>query len=173
MTTLWTLLTSALLSQGTLPRECLNPPSAQWADSVLEFSSEYGNPNYGAEQVLGPCDTFSYGDAGTAWAAKEPNLASGEFITVGFKNPVHATGAVIRETYGSGFVTRVELIDADNGYFIVWEGEDLSPPGEIHDLELTWNRTADLVKGLRLTIAPDHSDSWEEVDSIQLIGEKP
>jgi hypothetical protein len=151
------------------PVDCLTPPNAQWADSVLEFSSEYGRPEYSADQVLGPCDTSAYADSSTAWAAKEPDLPSGEFLSVGFKTPVHAIGAVIRETFGNGFVTRVETINTENGYSIVWEGTDKSATGEPADFEVSWGPRRELVKGLRITLDPARHQGWDEIDSVQLI----
>jgi len=44
-----------------------------------------------------------------------------QWITVGFTNAVHANGIEIRETFGNGFVTRIDLIDASGRiYDKVW-----------------------------------------------------
>lgn len=148
---------------------CNLSPGGQWAEKVLEWSSEYGETEYGSKQVLGACDTPSYGDHPTAWAAKEPDLAW-EYLAVSFPKPVHATGAVIRESFGNGFVFRVETIDELGGYTIVWEGKDPTKREEVSDLIVSWPITEELVRGLRISIDGTRFQGWEEVDSIQLLG---
>jgi hypothetical protein len=80
----------------------------QWADAVLDFSSEWnsdGPVDYRAIQVLGASDTNSYGDIKTSWAPKKQN-GNTEYVTVSYVTPVYATGVTIRETWGNGFVTQ-------------------------------------------------------------------
>jgi hypothetical protein len=120
--------------------------------------------------VVGACDTGEYGDKNTSWAPRE-NHDTDEYITVGFANPVHATGAVIRETFGNGFVTRVEAIDQSGALHTVWQGEDPSQLGIIADFEVSWPATSYLVKGLKVTTTTrKHPGVWPEIDSIQLLG---
>ena len=145
-------------------------PGGQWVSEVTAFSSQYGETGWAAKQVIGACDTGEYGDHNTAWAPKE-NHDTDEYITVGFATPVHASGAVIRETFGNGFVTRVEAIDAAGGLHPVWQGDDTSPSGGIADFQVSWPATSYLVKGLKIsTTTRKHPGTWPEIDSIQLLG---
>lgn len=154
---------------ATLP-VCKLRKGAQWVSEVTAFSSQYGESSWSAKQVIGACDTSSYGDNGTAWAPKA-NQGTDEWITVAFKAPVHATGAVIRETYGNGFVTQVEAIDTKGESHVVWKGEDKSAPGAVADFEIGWAKTDYLVKGLKVSLTTKKQPgTWTEIDSIQLLG---
>ena len=151
--------------------DCPLAPNGQWAQTVLDKSTEYGSTGWSASQVLGPCDTLTYGDQQTSWAPQEMNRDKREFITVGFANPVHATGAIIRETYGYGFLNTVEAVDAAGNYHQVWKGTD-EPTRAINDFRVEWPRTDFVVVSLRVIISTDRNETeWEEIDSVQLLGE--
>lgn len=144
-------------------------PIAQYASSVIDFSSEWGNDSWSAAQVLGAPNTFGYGDISTAWAPKNRD-GTLEYITVGFNTLVYASGATIRETSGNGFVYQVDAVDDMGGLHTVWSGTDTSLPGSPVDFALSWNITSYLVKGLKIYTNTSHSGTWEEIDSIQLLG---
>lgn len=143
----------------------------QWASSLIDFSTQWGSGDYSASQVLGEPDTFSYGDKATAWAPL-PENGSSEFITVGFDTPVHANGVTIRESWGNGFVTKVELLATDDTLHTVWEDTDPSQPGSVVDFEIAFSETSYLVKGVKVHTDTDHDqDAWEEIDAIALLSE--
>jgi Abnormal spindle-like microcephaly-assoc'd, ASPM-SPD-2-Hydin/Immunoglobulin domain/HYR domain/Fn3 associated len=144
----------------------------QYAATIIDYSSAYGGLDgaWGAIQVLGPPDTFSYGDISTAWSAAERD-GTLEFITVGFATPVYSIGATIRETLANGFVYQVDALDTNNVLHTVWSGIDPSLPGSPAEFLITWARTPYLVKGLKVYVDTDHDNGqWEEIDSIQLHG---
>jgi hypothetical protein len=143
---------------------------SQWADKVLGFSTQYSPNNWSAEQTLGPPNTTSYGDRPTAWA---PSYENGtlEYVTVGFLDPVYATGVTVRENLGNGFVTKVDVVDASDTLHTVWTGTDPSAPGALADFTVTWTRTAYTVKGVKIYVNTSHNlNTWEEIDAIQLHG---
>jgi spore coat protein CotH len=142
----------------------------QVARRLIDFSSEYTTSSWSAAQTLGAPNTFQYGDYATAWAP-EPINGTMEFVTVGYDVPVYATGAVIFESNGNGYVRRVEALDLDGNYHVVWEGTDTSLPGAVAQFRVTFPQTTYLVDALRVTIDTDHDQStWEEVDAIILEG---
>jgi spore coat protein CotH len=142
-----------------------------YASRVIGFSTEY-NPSpssWSAFQVLGEPNTFDYGDIVTSWAP-QPSSGTIEHITVGFPVGLYATGALIRETYGNGFVTKIDAIDPDGAFHEVWSGTDPSQPGQPVDFRPTWPQTTYLVHGLKVTVDTNHGTSWEEIDAIGLVG---
>jgi hypothetical protein len=145
---------------------------SQWAENVLGYSTQYNAGSYSAAQALGPPDTMLYGDYPTAWTASSEN-GTQEYLAVGFLDPVYATGVTIRETYGNGFVTKVDVIDASDALHTVWTGTDPSQPGAPVDFAVTWTKTAYLVKGVRIYVNTDHTTGWEEVDAVRLYGDPP
>jgi hypothetical protein len=167
-TTLATVFLAALAASASAA------PLLQYASSVKGFSSEYGtgNDSWASSQVLGAPNTFGYGDIGTSWAPR-PRDGTLEFISVGFDTAVYATGATIRETWGNGFVYRVDAIDTLGAYHQVWAGVDTSPAGAAYDFSVSWDATAFLVNGLKVYVNTSHTGDWEEIDSIQLAGTAP
>ncbi|PCI62833.1 MAG: hypothetical protein COB35_02780 [Gammaproteobacteria bacterium] len=141
----------------------------QWADTVINFSSEYSNTAWSANQVLGAPNTFSYGDIITAWAPSSKN-GTLEFITVGYNTAVYASGAVIRETLGNGFVTQIDVLDTLNSLHTVWLGTDISTDNIPFDFVVNWTQTNFLVKGLKIYLTTQNNTGWEEIDAIQLRG---
>jgi hypothetical protein len=143
----------------------------QWAGSVINVSSEYGVPPQpnSSVQVLGVPDVVGYGDNGNAWASKNESGTT-EYITVGFAAPVYATGAVIRETDGNGFVSRIDALDTGATYHQVWTGTDPTLPGAVGWFTPKWTQTAYAVQGLRVYVNTDHDPDWEEIDALYMVG---
>ncbi|PAY16161.1 hypothetical protein CKO51_28085 [Rhodopirellula sp. SM50] len=145
----------------------------QFAEVVVDFSSQYSPTSWSAEQALGASDTFVYGDSRQAWAPRAINGTS-ETLTVGFATPVQSTGVIIRETFGNGFVTAVHVRDADTGvYHLVSTAQDGSQAGTAVDYNVSWPLTDYRVDAVRITVDTDHSLSYEEIDSVRLRGIVP
>jgi hypothetical protein len=142
----------------------------QQASSVIDFSSEWSLNGWSAAQTLGAPNTFSYGDIATAWAPRSKN-GTQEFLTLGFSTAVYANGATIRETYGNGFVRKIDVLDIDEVLHTVWNGTDPSQPGSPVDFYASWATTSFLVKGLKIYVDTDHNgNTWEEIDAVTLHG---
>lgn len=90
----------------------------QYAASVIAYSSQWSTSTWSASQAIGAPDTNIYGDIDTAWASQTVN-GGFEYLTLGFDTPFYSSGAVIRETYGNGFVYQVDAVAADNSYHTV------------------------------------------------------
>ena len=122
--------------------------------------------SWGTEQVLGPPDTTTAGDAPTAWASLQPN-AGPEWLVLGFDDAVDVAQVRIRETYNAGAISKVTAV-VNGAEVVLWEG------------------TADKAKGIRDFVVPVsgnvradsvivHLDttrvsSWPEVDAVELVG---
>ncbi|MEO2002952.1 MAG: LamG-like jellyroll fold domain-containing protein, partial [Candidatus Poribacteria bacterium] len=112
-------VTSLTTSNGGIVEEGV----AQWAGAVVDYSSECSASNWSASQALGIPTTFSYGDITTSWAPSAQNDGE-QWIELGFTTPVYATGAIVRETYGNGFVTQIDVSGPSTGLTTVWAGSD-------------------------------------------------
>ncbi|MBI1397574.1 MAG: hypothetical protein GC151_16495 [Betaproteobacteria bacterium] len=158
----------ALLLAATAARAA---PTAEWASSVIDFSSQFGSGNWSAAQALGAPDTPNYGDFVTAWAAAGPDTP-GEFLTLGFATPTYSTGAVVRETYNNGFVTQIDALDSGGVLHTVWSGVDDSLANVPADLVASWSATSFLTTGLKIHVDSSHVlNNWEEIDAVQLVGD--
>ncbi len=145
----------------------------QWASTVIGYSSQYsyGWHGWSAGNALGTPDTFGYGDYESAWAPLYDN-GTLEYITLGYVTPVYATGVLIRETWGNGFVYQVDVVDTSDVYHTIWTGTDTSLPGTPVDFTLTWAATSYLVKGIKVYVDTNHNlGTWEEIDAMKLYGD--
>ncbi|MGK7396292.1 MAG: OmpA family protein [Candidatus Cyclobacteriaceae bacterium M3_2C_046] len=97
------LISSALVAQD-----------AQWADRVIDFSSQLNYPQHSAEQILGKPNalqttTESEVMSPNAWM---PKKSSGlEFIKIGFANPIKIQQIAIVESYNPSALTQILAYD--------------------------------------------------------------
>ena len=151
------------------PIELLSGPLDQCATEVIAFSSQLGIDAHSADQALGKPDTTFYGDSELAWSPAATN-GSVEFLTLGFDDPVFATGVAIRESEGNGFVTGVDVLDTEGAFTTVWTGTDTSLPGERFDFEVNWPKTEFSTVGVRIHVDTDNDPGREAIDSVKLRG---
>ena len=151
------------------------PPSAapgalQYASTVLDVSSAFGTgiQDFSAQQVIGAPDVKGYSDNGAAWAPHLAEMDAEQFIKIGFASPVHAAGLVIRETYGAGFVTKVQLFDVLGALRDTIDVDDTSVGGDVNQLRITFPDTPYLVSAAKVYIDTS-ADDWEEIDSVGLL----
>lgn len=65
-------------------------------------------------------------------------LTTSEYLSLLYKEPVYATGATIVESYGNGFVRRIDALDTSVTLRKVWEGSDNSATGALVNFKVTW-----------------------------------
>ncbi len=94
----------------------------QWADKVIEFSSELTSGQYSAQQVLGKPNVISDangklagGQSPSAWAPDRPNRK--EFLKLGFATPLSIQQIAIAESHNPSALYRISAYDeAGNEY---------------------------------------------------------
>jgi hypothetical protein len=141
----------------------------QWAIDA-EASSEYGEENYGAVQVLGEPDTLDYGDLSTAWASE---TADGdlEVLLVAFEIPVVPTAVEIYESYSPGAIISIEAYDANIDDFVVlWSGEAAAAAEELRTFSPALAQIEFATDILRITLDSPAVLGWNEIDAVKLIG---
>ncbi len=155
----------ALMSGGAVLAE--DTQVRQWASDTAS-SSEYGASDCTNDWCLldatGQPDTLACGDIPTAWSPRSsgPNP---EWLEVVFATPVYATGVEVYESFNTGFVTRIDLIDVTGRLQVIWEGSDATPcPGV---LEVSFPQTSLLVDRVRVHT---QIDGWELIDTVKLMG---
>ncbi|MFP3952045.1 MAG: LamG domain-containing protein, partial [Candidatus Bathyarchaeia archaeon] len=136
----------------------------QWASDAFA-SSEYASVEYSAMQATGEPDTTECGDQASAWSPSDDGEDT-EWLWLYFDIPVHATKIRVHETYNSGFIIQVDVIDMEGELHTVWTGIDETPcPGWF---EITFPRTPYLVQEVFLYT---EKSGFEEVDAVELIGD--
>ncbi|MCA8957242.1 MAG: hypothetical protein KDC87_14295 [Planctomycetes bacterium] len=146
--------------------------SGQWVASA-KAGSEYGTPNYGAVQLVGPPDVPDGNDNPKAWC--HHSSAKGlEWVELTFAKAVHATEVRVRQSYNPGAIVKVEAIDSSGAAHVWWQGVDPARPrGALN--AIAWfavrvPKTDYRVTRVKLTLDLDAVASWQEIDAVQLVG---
>ena len=84
----------------------------EWAFRVLEHSSQEGEKDYSAHQLLGPPNVLpANGKSPNAW---QPKLNHTEnFIKVGFLKPLVPKQILIAESYNPGYISQIFVYDVN------------------------------------------------------------
>ncbi|MFK8101330.1 MAG: OmpA family protein [Saprospiraceae bacterium] len=96
----------------------------QWANKVVDFSSQYGKAQYSAEQVLGvPNAFYSENLHYMAWVPKKENSKKGEFIQVGFAEPMQVYQVAVAESLNPGAISKIFFIDEKGKEYKIYENK--------------------------------------------------
>lgn len=137
----------------------------QWASAATASSAYDGYP---AENATGAPDAPGCGDSQRAWASADPNGL--ETLEVQFRSPVLALGVNIHQNLNPGFISKIEVIDADGDATLVYEGEpellDTCP----YILEVAFEQSETPIDTLRITVDQRSGANWSEIDAVELIG---
>jgi hypothetical protein len=165
--------TTAKLSPGdaAVKLDAINTdPNGQWAISATASSSynnAQGAAQWSANQATGAPDVAAYADDGKAWAPSSKD-AGLEWLDLKFPKAVHATEVRVRESFNSGTVVKVELIDDGGTAHTAWAGND--PTTGLNYLLVTFPRTDFKTAEVKIILATNISEGWKEIDAVQLVG---
>lgn len=162
------ILKTAVLAFAVLPFSvCYAVGVDQYANSVIDFSSQYSATSYAAFQATGAPNVTT--SDSLAWA---PANSTGtiEFISLGYPTPVYSYGATIREIRTAGFVIKVQAKDTGGTWHTVWQGTDPSKQTPKTDFFVKWPITPYKVNGIRIDVDTNKTSNYELIDSVQLSG---
>jgi len=140
-----------------------------WADSVIEFSSQYSEPDWAATQILGPPDTYPrYGDITSAWASRTQD-AQTEFIKIGYTSHITITGVKVYETYNPGAISNIEAIDEEGNMHMLWSGKPSALPRRARIFRIDIPETEYKVAAILIRLDSHKVPGWNEIDAVGLI----
>lgn len=148
----------------------LNAQTIHYANSVIDFSSEYSADDYSAQQILGEPDVYpDYGDNVNAWAHSTMD-GQREYIVVGFE-PMPITNVQIFETFAIGSVDTIYIRKESNGEWIkIFETTAVYNAGtnsaNIIDVEYNTEFNVDAV---RFAVNSPETQGWQEYDAVALV----
>jgi outer membrane protein OmpA-like peptidoglycan-associated protein len=108
--------------------------SVQWADKVIEVSTEYRDAAYpgvyAAKEARGypscnPAVNTKFFEC--AWSPSDPNSTREEFIKLGYAKPMRVQQVAISECLGAGSVQRVILFDTKGQNHVVYTNPSPGP----------------------------------------------
>lgn len=157
--------------------EIKNDPKGQWAVNAKASTTYAGNldnsqASYHPMQATGVPNVDRHADDSSSWATKEAD-AGIEWIELDYAKPVNATEIRIRQTFNPGAIIKVELFDESGTAHNVWQGPDMTsyPDNEIAWLNVAVETTQYKTQKVKITLATNAVDGWNEIDAVQLIGE--
>lgn len=157
--------------------EIKNDPKGQWAVNAKASTSYAGNldnpqASYHPMQATGVPNVDRHADDSSSWATKEAD-AGIEWIELDYAKPVNATEVRIRQTFNPGAIIKVELFDESGTAHNIWQGPDMTPypENEIVWLNVAVEKTQYKTQKVKITLATNAVNGWNEIDAVQLIGE--
>jgi len=152
-----------------------NGQFATGADASSSYSPDKKNKesNWHEFQMTGKPNVEHYADDGRAWTSSEADKGI-EWVKLTYDNAVYATEIRIRQNYNPGAIIKIELIDTDGKSHTVWEGPDKTKYelDKIQWLIAKFDRTTYKTSTIKITLACNAVPGWNEIDAVQLIGNK-
>ena len=114
-----------ILSQNKLFSE------VQWANNVINFSSQRGKKEFSAQQILyQPSVLPKFGLTPCAWTPSQKMNPNGEFIHVEFENPINARQIIINEVFNPGAISLITAFDINGVSETLFENSKVKYHGD-------------------------------------------
>ncbi len=128
-------------------------------------SSQYGTGDWSAMQATGAPDVTACGDNGKAWTPSSADMGE-QWLELTYADPIQAKAVRIHETFNPGFVTRIDLYDAQDKPITVWEGTDTTECNQWLSVDVS-----PAVETQKVRVYIDSNvGGWNEIDTVALIG---
>lgn len=145
--------------------------TVQWADNVLDVSSELGAFQYSGNQALGKPNSLPQGGlAPTIWI---PAKASGvSFIKVGFENPMQIRQIAIAESYNPSAVVTVYAYDTDYNEYRIADFEPKILKDSVRMLNVFLDKTEYKVRAVGVVLDNRAIPGYVGIDAIGISDSK-
>ncbi len=137
----------------------------QWANKVIEYSSELDETQFSVKQLLGKPNVYPWGEGSpNAWTPSRPG--KNEFIKVGFADPKPIRQIAIAESYNPSTLSKIFFYDEAGNEYLIIEREPviISQPGRF--LRLFTELTPYNVAAVRLEFIGDAVPGYYSIDAI-------
>jgi len=147
----------------------LSTSMVEWATSVIDYSTQYSETAWSAQQVLGAPDVFpAYGDQGKAWASHGADDRD-EYIEVGFAQVEPISAVEVFETYNPGAIDKIELITRQGRRIdVAIRGPAPAPGASAHRVFET-RCTREPIASVRVHLDSKAVAGWNELDAIGVV----
>ncbi len=143
--------------------------TTQWASKVVAFSSQFGDKDYSANQVLGvPNAIFNTRLTQMAWVPKKEASNTGEFIRVEFKQAMSIQQVAVAESLNAGAIARIYLFDTNGKKYKIYENKNPKFAGQKQLFRHTFDRTGYKVKELKLELNTKAIEGSNQIDAIAI-----
>ena len=147
--------------------QCLFGQHIEWANKVLEFSSQFGVRQYSANQILGRPNVLpSLGASPNAWSPKKSGRA--ESIKVSFAQPMEIQQIAIAETSNPGGIKQISVFDTQGQEHVLYTFEPHYLPIEGRLFRLFFDKTSYDVAVVKVAIDGSVLHSHFGIDAIAI-----
>lgn len=123
----------------------------EWADKVLEYSSQFGKRQYSVNQVLGKPNVLpNLGASPNAWSPRKKGKY--EFVKVGFNAPLKIQQIAIAETHNPGGIHKIFAYDENGKEHLLNTFIPAFLPIEGRLFRFYFDKTDYLVSAIKITI---------------------
>lgn len=123
----------------------------QWAEEVLDYSSQFGKRQYSVDQITGKPNVLpNLGASPNAWAPQKTGKA--EFVKVAFKNPIQIQQIAVAETHFPGGIHEIYAYDTEGNENLLNIFEPQNIPIEGRLFRFFFDKTSYDVAALKITI---------------------
>ncbi len=137
----------------------------QWANKVIEFSSELEETQFSVKQLLGKPNVYPWGEGSpNAWTPAKPSAR--EFVKVGFANPKPIKQIAVAESYNPSTLTEIYFYDETGKEYLIIQREPVvvNQPGRF--LRLFTELTSYNVAAVKLVFKGDAVPGYYSIDAI-------
>jgi len=141
----------------------------RWADTLVNFSSQYTSSSWAAVQALGIPDTYpSCGDITTAWASATADNQR-EFLELGFSNPGPINRIRIYETNAPGAIDTVYIWNPGSSTWVqVYSATATAASVCPFVRQIYFPLTSYNVTRIRIAVNSPAVSSWNEIDAVSI-----
>ncbi|OFY33062.1 MAG: hypothetical protein A2275_00515 [Bacteroidetes bacterium RIFOXYA12_FULL_35_11] len=149
----------------------------QWANRVVEFSSQYSKQEKSAAQILGKPNVLPVGGLSPcAWTVKKKGSEDNPkpaFIRVGWEKPMRVQQVAIAESFNPGAIEKIILYGKEKGVEqVVYEASPAAVNVESRMLNIFFEAPPfDVVEGV-IFIQPGMVPGWNEIDAFGICDTK-
>ncbi len=146
--------------------------TVQWADKVLEVSSEFdskeGEKRFKAIQALGKPNAMPQGGkSGCAWGSLYNNSKNGDWIKVGFNTPISIQQIGIAENFNPGSIQKIYVYDIYGTEYLIYNNPNLIAPTEKWRMfNVYFQLTPYKVSAVKLELNTRAIEGWNLIDAI-------
>ena len=146
----------------------------QFANSVVNVSSQYGVDGFSANQALGVPNVYpAYGLNPNAWMSSNPDSVSPgvgvrEFLELGFSTPSIINFVDIYETFAPGAVDSIFLKDAGGVYHHIATPAAVPAPLAARKNRITFTTTTYQVASVKIVLNSQAVTGFNAIDAVAI-----
>lgn len=147
----------------------IHAQSIQWADELIDFSSEKGPKLFSAAQALSAPNKYPNPTYTTcAWSPEFSDMRNTEYIHLGFRQPLVAKTICIVENHQAGYIKHIELIGTNGKRISVYQADAPNPVqgGRMFSVDVAFN--TEMIRSVFIEFFKAPQSNTYQIDAVGL-----